>query len=130
VAAVGEVRYRSLDQVEPAGRRVAVRIDLNASIDPQTGRVQPNERFRAHVVTIRELMSRGARVVLLAHQGRRGDPDFTDLSQHAEILSKLAEREIRFVPDVAGEEAVRAIKGSRGVRRYCSTTLGSLRMRM
>ncbi len=111
MAGVGEVRYRSLDQVDPAGRRVAVRIDLNASIDPQTGRVQPNERFRAHVVTIRELMSRGARVVLLAHQGRRGDPDFTDLSQHADILSQLAEREIRFVPDVAGEEAIRAIKG-------------------
>ena len=110
MGAAGEVKYRTLDQVDPTGRRVALRVDLNSSVDPETGKIQLNERFRAHAVTVRELISKGARLVILAHQGRRGDPDFTDLSQHAEILSKLVGKEVRFVPDVVGEQAIKSIR--------------------
>lgn len=111
MAGLGEIRFRSIDQLDVAGRRIAVRVDLNSSIDPNTGKVQLNERFRAHSLTVKELIEKGGRVVVLAHQGRRGDPDFTDLSQHAEILSSLVGAQIRFVPDVVGPEAVNAIKG-------------------
>jgi phosphoglycerate kinase len=105
-----EIRYRTLDHVDLAGRRVAVRVDLNSPLDPKTGLIRLNERFRAHAVTIGEMIARGARVVVLAHQGRRGDPDFTDLSQHARLLSRLVGREVRFVPDVAGDLAVKSVK--------------------
>ncbi|MEM0382150.1 MAG: phosphoglycerate kinase [Nitrososphaerota archaeon] len=110
MAAQGEIRFRTLDQVDVTGKRVAVRVDLNSTLDPQTGKVQLNERFRAHSLTIRELMDKGGRVVVFAHQGRRGDPDFTDLSQHAELLSGLVGKQVRFIPDVVGAEAINAIK--------------------
>lgn len=110
MAGSGEIRFRTLDEVDVTGKRVAVRVDLNSSLDPQTGKIQLNERFRAHALTVRELIERGAKTVLLAHQGRRGDPDFTDLSQHAELLSGLVGSTIKFVPDVVGDEAKNAIK--------------------
>ncbi len=111
MAGQGEIKYRTLDQVDVVGKRVALRVDLNSTIDPQTGKIQLNERFRAHSLTVKELMERGAKLVILAHQGRRGDPDFTDLRQHAEILSSLVGKEVRFIPDVVGAEAINAIKG-------------------
>lgn len=110
MAVKDEIKYRTLDQVDLAGKRVAVRVDLNSSLDPQTGMIRFNERFRAHAVTIGEMIARGAKVVILAHQGRRGNPDFIDLSQHARLLSRLLGREVCFVPDVAGDQAVKAIK--------------------
>jgi len=110
VAGEGELRFKTIDQLSVAGKRIAVRVDLNSSIDPKTGEIKPSERFRAHALTIRELIDKGGRVVILAHQGRRGDPDFTDLSQHSKLLSGLVGSEIRFIPDVVGDEAVNAIK--------------------
>ncbi|MEN3048121.1 MAG: phosphoglycerate kinase [Candidatus Caldarchaeales archaeon] len=107
----GRIRFRTIDELDAAGKRIAVRVDLNSSIDPETGRVMLNERFRAHARTVRELLDRGGKLVLLAHQGRRGDPDFTDLSQHAELLSGLVGSRVKFVPDVSGAEAVSAVKG-------------------
>ncbi|MDW8063209.1 MAG: phosphoglycerate kinase [Candidatus Caldarchaeum sp.] len=105
-----EIRFRTVDELDAAGKRIAVRVDLNSSIDPATGSVFVNERFRAHAVTVRELLDMGGKVVVLAHQGRRGDPDFTDLSQHAKIFSSFVGRDVKFVPDVVGPEAVEAIK--------------------
>lgn len=106
----GKLEFKTLDHLDPAGKRIAVRVDLNSSIDPNTGKIVVNERFRAHAKTVKELLDRGGKVVVLAHQGRRGDHDFTDLSQHAEILSQFVGKNIRFVPDVAGVYAVEAVK--------------------
>ncbi|MEM1944904.1 MAG: phosphoglycerate kinase [Nitrososphaerota archaeon] len=107
---VGGRRFLTLDDFDVKGKRVAARIDVNSSLDPITGRIQINERFRAHAQTIRELMDKGARVVILAHQGRPGEPDFTDLSQHAQILEACVGREIRFIPDIVGDNAIHNIK--------------------
>ncbi|MCS7137962.1 MAG: phosphoglycerate kinase [Candidatus Caldarchaeum sp.] len=105
-----EVKFRTIDDLEVSRKRIAVRVDLNSSIDPKTGEVIVNERFRAHATTVRELLGKGGKVVVLAHQGRRGDPDFKDLSQHARIFSSYVGQNVRFVPDVVGNEAVEAIR--------------------
>ncbi|MEM3915611.1 MAG: phosphoglycerate kinase, partial [Candidatus Nitrosocaldus sp.] len=47
------------------------------------------------------------------HQGRVGRYDYTDLSQHAEILERLIGRRVMFVEDVIGPEARRRIEGMR-----------------
>lgn len=102
--------FKTLDHVNISGKTVIVRVDLNSPIDPETGRIRDNERFRAHAETVRELSERNARVVLLAHQGRKGDPDFLPLEQHAELLSKHVGKPVKYVPDTIGEEAVSAIR--------------------
>ena len=102
--------FKTLDDVEVKGKTVIVRVDLNSPIDPETKRIQDNERLRAHAETLKELAEKGAKVVVISHQGRKGDPNFLPLKQHAELLSKHVGREVKYVPDIIGEEAVKAIK--------------------
>ena len=64
--------FKTLDDVEVKGKTVIVRVDLNSPIDPETKRIQDNERLRAHAETIKELAEKGAKVVVISHQGRKG----------------------------------------------------------
>ncbi len=103
--------FRTLDDVDVSGKTVIVRVDLNSPVDPETKKIQDNERIQAHAKTLRELSDRGAKVVVLAHQGRKGGADFLPLKQHAELLSRHVGKPVKYVPDLVGEEAERAIKG-------------------
>jgi phosphoglycerate kinase len=88
-----------------------VRVDFNSPIDPATKRVLDDTRIRAHgETTIKELVKKGAKVVVLAHQGRPGDLDFIPLKQHAELLGKILGTLVKYVDDVFGEKAQKAIK--------------------
>ena len=102
--------FKTLDDVDVAGKTVLVRVDLNSPVDPETGKIQDNERIQAHAKTLRELSDKGAKVVVLAHQGRKGGADFLPLKQHAELLSKHVGKPVKYVPDVVGAEAENAIK--------------------
>ena len=105
------MKFPTLDDIDPQGKTVLIRVDLNSPIDPETRRVRDNERFRAHAQTVEEVAAKGGKAVVLAHQGRRGEPDFLPLEQHAEILSKYLNRDVRYVPDVIGDAAREAIMG-------------------
>jgi len=78
------------------GKTVIVRVDLNSPVDPDIKKIRDNERIRAHSETLRELSGKGAKVVVLAHQGRKGEPSFLPLKEHAELLSKHIGKEVRF----------------------------------
>ncbi|MGQ9537997.1 MAG: phosphoglycerate kinase [Candidatus Bathycorpusculaceae bacterium] len=104
-------KYLTLDDVEVKNKVVLVRVDFNSPVDPDTKKVLDDTRIKAHgETTIKELAQKGAKVVILAHQGRKGDPDFIPLKQHAEILSKVLGKPVKFVDDVFGEKAQKAIK--------------------
>ena len=78
-------------------------------MDKKTLKIINDSRIRAVIPTIRELMGKKAKVVILAHQSRKGKWDFTDLSQHAALLSKNLNAPVKYVDDVLGEEARKAI---------------------
>ena len=104
-------KYLTLDDVQVADKVVLVRVDFNSPVDPESKKVLDDSRIRAHgESTIKELAEKGAKVVILAHQGRRGDPDFIPLKQHAEILRKVLGKPVKYVDDVFGEKAKKAIK--------------------
>jgi phosphoglycerate kinase len=104
-------KYLTLDDVKVKDKVVLVRVDFNSEIDPETKKVTSDVRIRAHAEsTITELAEKGAKVVILAHQGRKGDPDFIPLKQHAEILGKILKCPVQFVDDVYGEKAKKTIK--------------------
>ena len=104
-------KYLTLDDVKVKDKVVLVRVDFNSEIDPETKKVTSDVRIRAHAgSTITELAEKGAKVVILAHQGRKGDSDFIPLKQHAEILGKILKCPVQFVDDVYGEKAKKAIK--------------------
>lgn len=89
------------------GKVVFKRIDINSPIEG--GIVQMNPRIRAHAKSIAELRDMGAKVVLLAHQGRPGEKDFIHLEQHAKLLEKELGTPVYYVDDVIGEKAQKAI---------------------
>jgi phosphoglycerate kinase len=104
-------KYLTLDDFNVKDKVVLVRVDFNSEIDPETKKVTSDVRIRAHAeTTIKELAEKGAKVVILAHQGRKGEADFTPLKQHAEILGKILKCPVKYVSDIYGEEAQAAIK--------------------
>ncbi|MEM2280544.1 MAG: phosphoglycerate kinase [Candidatus Bathyarchaeia archaeon] len=105
------VKFLTLDDVGVKNKVVLVRVDFNSPVDPETKKVLDDTRIKAHgETTIKELAEKGAKVVVLAHQGRKGDPDFIPLKQHAEILAEILGKPVKFVDDVYGEKAKNAIK--------------------
>ncbi|MFB6490295.1 MAG: phosphoglycerate kinase [Thermoproteus sp. AZ2] len=99
----------TLDKCSIRGKIVLIRIDINSPI--YNGKILDDYRIRAHVRTLRELADSGARVVVLAHQGRPGQDDFTSLSIHRDLLEKYSSRAVDFIEDVIGPAAVEKIKG-------------------
>lgn len=66
--------FRTIDDLNLAGRTVLVRGDLNVPV--KDGRVTDTTRIDRLVPTLKELASKGAKVVLLSHFGRpKGGPD-------------------------------------------------------
>ena len=103
--------FLTLDDVPLTGKLVLVRVDFNSPVDPKTKKILDDTRIRTHgETTIKELVDRGAKVVVLAHQGRPGEPDFIPLKEHAEILGSILGKPVKYVNDVFGEKAQRAIK--------------------
>ena len=93
------------------GKVTLVRVDFNSPVDLKTKKVLDDTRIRAHAkTTIRELVEKGAKAVILAHQGRQGEPDFIPLQQHAETLAKILGKPVKYVDDVFNEKAQRAIR--------------------
>ncbi len=99
------MEYKTLDDFEFKGKRVLLRSDLNSEVDK--GKIILGERIIQSAKTIRELQKKKARVVVLAHQGRKGDKDFTSLKQHAKLLNKHVK--IKFVDDTIGGKALAEI---------------------
>lgn len=101
---------RTLDEFDFSGKTAFVRVDLNCPVDEKTLKVEPSERIAGHAATLAELSEKGAKAVVLAHQGRKGDYDCISLSQHAFLLGDACKKPVKFVDDVCGGKAKAAIK--------------------
>jgi phosphoglycerate kinase len=104
----------TLDDLEVKDKTVLCRIDINQPVDKKTGTLKDTTRIEACVPTLRELTEKGAKLVLLAHQGSDIEyKNFYTTEPHAGVLSRLLGKEVRFIDDVCGpaaREAIRALK--------------------
>jgi len=101
----------TLDDIDTNGKTVLLRMDFNSPTDTKTGKILDETRIKTHAITtIKDLVQKHAKVVILAHQGRPGEPDFTALEQHAEILGKILNTPVKYVNDVFDEKAQQAIR--------------------
>jgi phosphoglycerate kinase len=103
-------KFLTMDDFNFRDKTALIRVDFNSPIDLETKKIIDDTRIRVHGETIRELSQKGAKAVVLAHQGRPGEPDFIPLRQHAEILGKVLDTPVRYVDDIFGEKAQSAIK--------------------
>ena len=88
---------------------VLVRVDFNTPMTKE-GEICDDSRIYAAMPTIKTLVDRGARVILMSHLGRpKGqDLDFT-LRPCARRLEKILGQSVEFVEDCIGEEVEHAI---------------------
>jgi phosphoglycerate kinase len=104
-------KFLTIDDFDLKNKTVLVRVDFNSPLDPKTKQIINDKRIRAHAsATIEDLVKKGAKTVILAHQGRLGSADFISLEQHAKLLGKALNMPVKFVDDVVGEAAQNAIK--------------------
>src|SRR3990172_4829759 len=101
--------FYTLDDFNVAGSTVLLRVDINSPIDPSTGRILNDARVREPLDTIRDLAN--TRLAILAHQSRPGRDDFTTLEAHADRMSALLGRPVRYVDSLFGAHAIDAIRG-------------------
>jgi len=102
-------KFRTLDDIDPKGKRVLLRADLNV---PMTdGTVGDATRIERLAPTIRELAERGARVVVMSHFGRpKAKPEAAySLRPLVAPLAEAIGRPVAFAEDCIGPPAERAV---------------------
>lgn len=101
----------TLDEYKLQGKTVLCRVDMNQPVDRATDTLKSIQRISACAPTIKEMSDKGAKVVLLAHQGSDIEyKNFYCTRPHAKVLTELLGREVKWVEDVCGPTAREAIK--------------------
>src|SRR6202047_2124309 len=97
--------FRNLDSLDPAGKRVLVRADLNVPV--LDGKITDLTRIERLSPTIRELSEKGARVIVCSHFGRPNGKRVPEMSlaPMAAALGEVLGRRVRFVEDCVGTAA-------------------------
>ncbi|MBL4892329.1 MAG: phosphoglycerate kinase, partial [Rhizobiaceae bacterium] len=101
--------FKTLDDVDVAGKRVLVRVDLNVPMD--RGCVSDTTRISRILPTINEISEKGGKVILLTHFGRPKGTVNPEMSLEPVVpaLSKLLEKPVAFASNCIGPEAETAV---------------------
>lgn len=102
--------YNTLDDFNFENKTVILRVDFNMPLDKETLNILDTTRIKRAIPTIKELIEKNAKTVIIAHQGRQGSWDFINLEKHAKALEKLLGKDVKFVDDIYKEKAKEAIK--------------------
>jgi phosphoglycerate kinase len=101
---------RRAEDLDVRGQTVLVRADLNVPLD--SGAITDDGRIRASLPTIRDLLARGAAVIVCAHFGRPKGDDYAEraaggpsLRPVADRLAELLGQPVTLAGDVAGASA-------------------------
>ena len=95
----------SVRDCDVAGKRVLLRVDFNVPFDRDRN-ITDDTRIVAALPTIRNVVDRGGRLILMSHLGRpRGKKDEQlSLAPAAFHLGSLINKPVKFVKDCMGEE--------------------------
>ena len=97
--------FRTLDDLDPRGKRVLLRADLNVPV--RDGVITDRTRIERLSPTIRELAEKGARVIVCSHFDRPKGKRVPEMSLRpmVEALSAALNRSVAWADDCVGPEA-------------------------
>jgi len=103
-----------LKDAELKGKRVLVRVDFNVPMDKQKN-IKDDMRIIAALPTIRHLIAKGSKVILVSHLGRpEGVTEGLRMDPIAKRLGELLGKKVVKVDDCIGPEVEGAIAGMNG----------------
>jgi len=106
---VSKKSISSLSAADLTGKRVLVRADFNVPVD-DAGNITDDTRIRAALPTIKDLTSKGAKVILCSHFGRpKGVDEKLRLTPVTKRLSELLRQDVIKCNDCIGDEVASQI---------------------
>ncbi|RMH11689.1 MAG: phosphoglycerate kinase, partial [Planctomycetota bacterium] len=106
---------KNVTSVDVAGKRVLIRVDFNVPLDD--GKITDDRRIQAALPTIRSVIERGGRAILMSHLGRpkgEGYEASSSLKPVAERLAELLGQPVAFpstdCSDDASRDAIMAMR--------------------
>ncbi|MBT8425874.1 MAG: phosphoglycerate kinase [Silicimonas sp.] len=101
--------WKTLDDIDMDGKVVLIRVDLNVPVED--GRVTDTTRIERIAPTIRDVMKKGGKPILMAHFGRpKGERVASmSLSQIRETVAEVLDLPVRFAEDCIGAPAKTAV---------------------
>jgi 3-phosphoglycerate kinase len=94
--------------IDVKGKKVLMRVDFNVPIEG--GKITDDRRIVQALPTIKNILDRGGRLILMSHLGRpKGGPEPKySLKPTAQRLGQLLNKDVRFVNDCIGPEVEKA----------------------
>lgn len=104
-------KFNTLDDLNVADKVVFVRADLNVPV--KDGKITDTTRIDRLVPTLKELVKKGAKVVVASHFGRpKGTPNpEMSLKQIQGALASALGQDVTFVDDCIGPKVAEAVSG-------------------
>ncbi len=106
---------KTIADIDVNGQRVLMRVDFNVPL--KDGQITDDRRVESALETIRSVIERGGKLILMSHLGR---PDGTgvqsefSLKPAADRLGELLNKPVGFVGDCIGDEVSAAVGGLSG----------------
>ncbi|WP_137698405.1 phosphoglycerate kinase [Ruminiclostridium herbifermentans] len=97
---------KTIEDIDVAGKKVIVRVDFNVPLDAN-GKITDDKRIVGALPTIKYLVDKGAKTILVSHLGRPKDgfEDKFSMKPTAVRLGELLGKNVIMAKDVIGEDA-------------------------
>lgn len=97
---------KTIADVDVSGKRVLIRVDFNVPLDDKLN-VTDDLRVRMALPTIKSVLERGGRVILISHLGRPEGKVVPEMSLKpaADKLGELLGKSVQFASDTVGADA-------------------------
>jgi phosphoglycerate kinase len=98
---------KSVADLDPRGKAVLVRVDFNVPQD-DSGAITDDRRIRMALPTIRSILDRGGKAILMSHLGRpagKGSEPAFSLAPVAKRLGELLGRPVELAGDTGGPDS-------------------------
>jgi len=101
---------KTIRDFNPKGKRVLIRCDFNVPLSPE-GEILDDFRIKKTLPTIKYLIEKKAKVILISHLGRpKGRQEKYSLKPVAKKLERLFKNKVKFLDDCLGEKVANEIE--------------------